>query len=116
MRSWRVFGLVVGVGFAVQMVNGATVGAGVLAVRFNRQKNARMSIPRLLLRTSAVQGQLVWGNADNGILGRHGVFLYCGVEKMLEALFYRDCLFFAAWGAVLFQFVQTLLRLRQLLL
>lgn len=73
------FGLVMAFDFAFQTVNRAAVRAFDGAVGLNRQENTRMAVPRFVFRAGAVQGQVVRGDNDSGVLVAHRVsfFIIC---------------------------------------
>lgn len=82
------FGLVMAFDFAFQAVNRAAVRAFDGAVGLNRQENTRMAVPRFVFRAGAVQGQVVRGDNDSGVLVAHRVsffIIWCGRQPPMRA-------------------------------
>lgn len=59
-------------GFAVQAVKRTAIRAFNGGKRLYRQKHTRMAVPRLVLRTAAMQRQIMCGDNDFGLIGGDG--------------------------------------------
>ena len=51
------------------MIADAAIGAFNVAVGLNRQKHARVAVPRFVFGTGAMQRQILRCDVDNGIIG-----------------------------------------------